>query len=336
MGYTTPPVPVILHLSATNTASINRSNTGVRPELEHPCSTGDRTDPVRPKRSPAGRTGLSDQCLAGPVRPVSHPARPVPTDQSKLVDRCPPIRSGWSTSLYRSDQSDRPNTGRTPRSTSEPVGQPWSTSSLVDQADPIGTGRAGCLTGRTGTARHWSDRPVRPAGERFGRTGSVRSPVEHGCSSSGRTPVFDRLMLAVQLNPAGGLAYHQGKIDKLNALAFKKALLSVNLGVADSIVLNYGASGHYLKRQEYFTLFQPIKSAVFGANGAAISILGVGSTIIHTSTGPIIILEAFFAPDLSSSLIPQCHYIWQGYLLNFSLPVSLCPLSSHFPFLESS
>ncbi|PLW36858.1 hypothetical protein PCASD_15282 [Puccinia coronata f. sp. avenae] len=83
------------------TASINRSNTGVRPELEHPCSTGDRTDPVRPKRSPAGRTGLSDQCLAVPVRPVRHPARPVPTDQIRLVDRCPPIRSAWSTSLYR-------------------------------------------------------------------------------------------------------------------------------------------------------------------------------------------------------------------------------------------
>jgi hypothetical protein len=115
------------------TASINRSNTGVRPELKHPCSTGDRTDPVRPKRSPAGRTGLSDQCLAGPVRPVRHPARPVPTDQSKLVDRCPPIRSGWSTSLYRSDQSDRPVcTGRVSL-VDQLVDQSCLTGSLVER-----------------------------------------------------------------------------------------------------------------------------------------------------------------------------------------------------------
>ncbi|PLW17334.1 hypothetical protein PCASD_18487 [Puccinia coronata f. sp. avenae] len=47
--------------SATLTAGINRSNTAARAVLEQPCSTGVRTDTVRPKREPTGRTDLSDR-----------------------------------------------------------------------------------------------------------------------------------------------------------------------------------------------------------------------------------------------------------------------------------
>ncbi|PLW52308.1 hypothetical protein PCASD_00096 [Puccinia coronata f. sp. avenae] len=43
------------------TAGINRSNTAARAVLEQPCSTGVRTDTVRPKREPTGRTDLSDR-----------------------------------------------------------------------------------------------------------------------------------------------------------------------------------------------------------------------------------------------------------------------------------
>ncbi|PLW51178.1 hypothetical protein PCANC_11398, partial [Puccinia coronata f. sp. avenae] len=43
------------------TAGINRSNTAVQAVLEQPCSTGGRTDTVRPKREPTGRTDLSDR-----------------------------------------------------------------------------------------------------------------------------------------------------------------------------------------------------------------------------------------------------------------------------------
>jgi transposase InsO family protein len=118
-----------------------------------------------------------------------------------------------------------------------------------------------------------------------------------------------------QLNPSRGLAYHQRKIDKLNALASKKALLSVNGGVFDAIVLDSGASGHYLKCRDYFTSFRTINSAVYGANGSAIPILGTGSAVIQASTGPIFITEAFYAPALSNSLIPLSHYIRQGYSL---------------------
>ncbi|PLW40804.1 hypothetical protein PCASD_07331 [Puccinia coronata f. sp. avenae] len=47
--------------STTSTASINQSNTAARAVLEQPCLTGGRTDTVRPKREPTGRTDLSDR-----------------------------------------------------------------------------------------------------------------------------------------------------------------------------------------------------------------------------------------------------------------------------------
>ncbi|PLW18143.1 hypothetical protein PCASD_19083 [Puccinia coronata f. sp. avenae] len=43
------------------TAGINWSNTAARAVLKQPCSTGGRTDTVRPKREPTGRTDLSDR-----------------------------------------------------------------------------------------------------------------------------------------------------------------------------------------------------------------------------------------------------------------------------------
>ncbi|PLW58396.1 hypothetical protein PCANC_00506 [Puccinia coronata f. sp. avenae] len=44
-----------------DTADINRSNTAARAVLEQPCSTGGRTETVRPKQEPTGRTDLSDR-----------------------------------------------------------------------------------------------------------------------------------------------------------------------------------------------------------------------------------------------------------------------------------
>ncbi|PLW54650.1 hypothetical protein PCANC_05378 [Puccinia coronata f. sp. avenae] len=49
------------------------------------------------------------------------------------------------------------------------------------------------------TSRDRSDKSVRPVGSCFGRTVPVRPPVEHGCSSTARTAVFDRLMPAVSV-----------------------------------------------------------------------------------------------------------------------------------------
>ncbi|PLW54695.1 hypothetical protein PCANC_11681 [Puccinia coronata f. sp. avenae] len=47
------------------------------------------------------------------------------------------------------------------------------------------------------TSRDRSDKSVRPVGSCFGRTVPVQPPVEHSCSSTARTTVFNRLMPAV-------------------------------------------------------------------------------------------------------------------------------------------
>jgi hypothetical protein len=82
----------------------------------------------------------------------------------------------------------------------------------------------------------------------------------HNPECTGHTPAN-----CYQLNPAKAAAYTQGLLDQTNAAIAKKALLSVNSGVAGANVLDSGASGHYLKKQEYFTSFLLIKSLVFGA-----------------------------------------------------------------------
>ncbi|PLW33967.1 hypothetical protein PCASD_12345 [Puccinia coronata f. sp. avenae] len=79
------------------TAGINRSNTAARAVLEQPCSTGGRTDTVRPKREPTGRTDLSDR------------SRLVLCNRSQelIGQACPTRRQ-----MLRSD-SACPTTGRT-------------------------------------------------------------------------------------------------------------------------------------------------------------------------------------------------------------------------------
>ncbi|KAI7965543.1 hypothetical protein MJO29_001291 [Puccinia striiformis f. sp. tritici] len=120
-----------------------------------------------------------------------------------------------------------------------------------------------------------------------------------------------------QAHPEKALAYHQAAIDRVKgASSSNRALLSVNSGVSDAIVFDSGASGHYLKYRDYFTTFHPISSSVYGANGAAIPIVGMGSAVIHASSGPIYIPEAYYVPSLSNSLLPQSHYIRQGYSIN--------------------
>ncbi|PLW15989.1 hypothetical protein PCANC_16121 [Puccinia coronata f. sp. avenae] len=62
------------------------------------------------------------------------------------------------------------------------------------------------------TSRDRSDKSVRPVGSCFGRTVPVRPPVEHGCSSTARTAVFDRLMPAVRRPQAAMAGYGLGSI----------------------------------------------------------------------------------------------------------------------------
>ncbi|PLW32014.1 hypothetical protein PCANC_20715 [Puccinia coronata f. sp. avenae] len=73
------------------------SNTAARAVLEQPCSTGGRTDTVRPKQEPTGRTDLSDR------------SRLVLCNRSQelIGQACPTRRQ-----MLRSD-SACPTTGRT-------------------------------------------------------------------------------------------------------------------------------------------------------------------------------------------------------------------------------
>jgi hypothetical protein len=117
------------------------------------------------------------------------------------------------------------------------------------------------------------------------------------------------------VHPEKAVAYFQAAMDRANAKVAKKAMLSVSSGVADAIILDSGATGHYLKHRSYFTSFKPISSTVFAANGTGIPILGEGSAVIQAAAGPIEISKAYFVPDLSNSLMPLTHYLQEGYSL---------------------
>ena len=113
------------------------------------------------------------------------------------------------------------------------------------------------------------------------------------------------------------MRYHEGVIAKLQAdRNSNQALLRINTGTADAVVLDRGASGHYLKHEEYFTSFIASNLSACSANGIAIPLLGSGQAVIHASTGPIILEEEFFTPELSNSLISLTLFVKQGYAIN--------------------
>ncbi|OAV85167.1 hypothetical protein PTTG_30733, partial [Puccinia triticina 1-1 BBBD Race 1] len=111
------------------------------------------------------------------------------------------------------------------------------------------------------------------------------------------------------------IAYYQAAIDKLSGKLSSKANLGSTGDLRDAIVLDSGASGHFLKHKTYFVAFSPTSSSVFGANGAAIPILGFGPAVIQTATGPLELSLAYYAPNLSNSLVSLTHFIWLGYSL---------------------
>ncbi|PLW26896.1 hypothetical protein PCASD_26594 [Puccinia coronata f. sp. avenae] len=152
------------------TTGINRSNTAVPAVLKQPCMTGGRTGTVRPKQEPTGWTDLSNR------------SRLVLCDRSQeLIGQAFLTRRQFERC---SNSRVRPVVGQalSDRSTCRRVGQACPISSW----DRLHR-----------TSRDRSDKSVRPVGSRFGRTVSVRPPVEHGCSSTARAAVFDRLMPAV-------------------------------------------------------------------------------------------------------------------------------------------
>jgi hypothetical protein len=115
------------------------------------------------------------------------------------------------------------------------------------------------------------------------------------------------------VHPELAVAHFQAALDRANTRMSKKAMLSAQLGVSDCIILDSGATGHYLKHRSCFTSLKPCLSTVFGANGASIPIVGEGSAVIPAASGPIQIDKAYFVPDLSNSLLSLTSYVRQGY-----------------------
>ncbi|KNZ59160.1 uncharacterized protein VP01_1792g4 [Puccinia sorghi] len=69
----------------------------------------------------------------------------------------------------------------------------------------------------------------------------------------------------------------------------------------------------HLKNQTYFQSLNTVSSSVYGANGAAIPILGFGPATIPTVSGPVHLNLAYFTLSLSNSLISLTFYLCQGF-----------------------
>jgi len=58
------------------------------------------------------------------------------------------------------------------------------------------------------------------------------------------------------LDPEKAQGYHQAEIDKMNASGIHLCSgLSVSQSISDMMILNSGATKHYLKHKEYFVTF---------------------------------------------------------------------------------
>jgi hypothetical protein len=55
------------------------------------------------------------------------------------------------------------------------------------------------------------------------------------------------------VHPELAIAHFQAAIDRANARLAKKAMLSAQSGISDSIILDSGATDFYLKHRSYFT-----------------------------------------------------------------------------------
>ncbi|PLW28857.1 hypothetical protein PCASD_20063 [Puccinia coronata f. sp. avenae] len=121
------------------TAGINRSNTAARAVLEQPCSTGGRTDTVRPKREPTGQTDLSDRSrlvLCNRSQELIGQACPTRRQMLRSDSACP---TTGRTRLFehRSNCRVRPvNAGSVPVAIASMEDWIWLQLVLVKETDP--------------------------------------------------------------------------------------------------------------------------------------------------------------------------------------------------------
>jgi transposase InsO family protein len=119
-----------------------------------------------------------------------------------------------------------------------------------------------------------------------------------------------------QIHPEKAIAYHQAAIDRVTGKSNPRANLGTKSSLQDGIILDSGVSSHFLKHRSYFHSLLTLSSSVFGANGAAIPILGFGPATIQTSLGPLNLSLAYYSPGFSNSLLLLTHYIRLGYSLH--------------------
>jgi hypothetical protein len=55
-------------------------------------------------------------------------------------------------------------------------------------------------------------------------------------------------------HPEIAATFYQAAMDRANTRVAKKAMLSAHSGVANTIILDSGATGHYLRHRSYFVL----------------------------------------------------------------------------------
>ena len=119
-----------------------------------------------------------------------------------------------------------------------------------------------------------------------------------------------------KLYPQKELEHYQNAIDCAKGRSNAMASVGVATDLGDSIILDSGALGHFLKNKAYFHCLLTTNSSVFGANEAVIPVLGFGPATIHTMAGPLQLNLAYYSPQLLNLLISVTHYICLVFALH--------------------
>jgi hypothetical protein len=140
------------------------------------------------------------------------------------------------------------------------------------------------------------------------RRGKLQPPCSNGAHDPSATSHMEENCW--NLHPHKEVEHYQQAMEHAKAKFNPTANLSVKTNFQDLIIVDSGASGHFLKHKAYFISLSTTTSSVFGANGAAIPILGFGPVVIQTAAGPLhLISMAYYSPQLSNSLISLTHYL---------------------------
>lgn len=120
-----------------------------------------------------------------------------------------------------------------------------------------------------------------------------------------------------QLHPERAIAYYQSVLERQGqgkTEVHRSHCLSTNL-VPNAVILDSGASGHYLKDRMLFSSYSECSNQLYAANGSTIPVIGWGKATIKLKNGNLSIAKAFHAPSLSHSLISLSAYLKLGYSL---------------------